>query len=45
MLGTSLNRRVQNVRDYTYSILEYSLFILGFEYGTVGTKWMGVIYV
>jgi len=35
MLGTSLNPRVQNVRDYTHSILEYSLFILGFGYGSV----------
>jgi hypothetical protein len=42
MLGTSLNPRFQNVRDYTHSVLEYTLFILGFGYGSVGTKLMGV---
>jgi len=45
MLGTSLNRRVRNIRDYTHSILEYSHFVLGFEYGSVGTKLEGVIFV
>jgi len=38
MLGTPLNPRVQNARDYTHSILKYSIFILGFGYGSVGTK-------